>query len=118
MQGNIKTENRIQQEIFQYFWNNHCLPSHKPREIIYHVPNEGAANYKLIPIGLYPGAADLVHTWRGQHYYCEVKTETGIQSPSQKKFQQHIEQCGYTYYLVRSLEEFKRFIHNSVNHGN
>lgn len=106
----MKSESRIQQEIWQFYWNTYCLPIHSPREIIFHVPNEGKDNGRLIAVGLYPGASDLVLTFLGKHYYCEVKDLVGVQSKNQKKFQAHIEQCGYEYFLVRSLEEFKLWL--------
>jgi hypothetical protein len=104
-----RIEDKIQQEIFTWFWNNYCLKHHQPREIMYHVPNEGKDNGKLVSIGLYPGCSDLIFTWRGQHLYCEIKTPTGSQSPNQKKFQSHVEQCGYKYVIIRSLKEFQEF---------
>ena len=111
-----KSESRIQQEIYMWYWNMYCLPSHDPREIIYHIPNEGKDNAKLVKVGLYPGAADLVFTYRGRHYYCEVKEpERGKQSPNQIKFQKHVEQCGYVYFIVFSLDEFKQFIKNQFS---
>jgi len=105
-----KAEERIQQEIFMWYWNTRCLPIHNPREIIYHIPNEGKNNGQLTAIGLYPGAADLVFTLNGKHYYCEVKDDKGTQSPNQKKFQKHIEHCGHQYHVVRSLEQFQTLI--------
>jgi hypothetical protein len=105
-----REEDKIQQEIFVWYWNNYCLPICTPREIMYHIPNEGKDNGRLVSIGLMPGAADLVFTYRGQHYYCEIKTEKGTQSPNQKKFQKHIEQCGYIYFICRSLLQFQNFI--------
>lgn len=105
-----REEDKIQQTIYQWFWNNYCLPIHTPREIIYHIPNEGKNNSHLTRIGLYPGASDLVFTFRGHHYYCELKTDKGTQSPNQKKFEKHIKQCGYVYFICRSLDQFKLFI--------
>jgi hypothetical protein len=105
-----RQEEVIQAKIFQWFWNNYCLKFHNPREIIFHVPNEGANNGRLVSIGLYPGCADLIFTWKGQHHYCEIKTPTGTQSPNQKKFENHVKQAGYKYHLCRSLEEFQQLI--------
>jgi len=102
-----ETERKIQQDIYKWFWNNYCLKFHNPREIMYHVPNEGRDHSHLVDIGLYPGCSDLIFTLKGQHYYCEVKTPTGKQSPNQIKFQAHVQQSGYKYFLVRSLEDFK-----------
>lgn len=110
-----RTEDKLQQLVFQWFWNEYCLIIHTPREIIYHIPNEGKNNGHLTQIGLYPGAADLVFTFRGKHYYCELKTEIGKQSDKQIKFQQHIEQTGNVYFLCRSLEQFKEFIKSLEN---
>lgn len=103
----MKSESKIQQEIYRYYWNNFCLPNKEPREIIYHIPNEGKGNGRLISVGLYPGASDLVFTYKGQHYYCEVKDLTGKQSTNQIKFQKHVIQSGYKYFVVRSLGEFQ-----------
>jgi len=110
-----KTESRIQQEMFQWFWNNHCLPSNPNREWIFHVPNEN--QHRLISIGVYPGCSDLVLSWKGKTYFVEVKTEIGKQSPKQKKFEDHVHQCGNDYVLVRSLFEFQTFL-LSLSNGN
>jgi hypothetical protein len=105
-----RKEDKLQQAIYQWYWNEYCLPIHTPREVIYHIPNEGKNNSHLTDIGLYPGAADLVFTFRGRHYYCELKTDIGRQSPNQLKFQRHIEQTGHVYFICRSLSEFKNII--------
>lgn len=108
------SESRIQQDCFRWFWNTYCLPTswkiQGHREIIYHIPNEGKDNGKLISVGLYPGASDLVFTWKGKHIYYELKDHKGTQSPSQKKFEAHLVDIGYEYYLSRSLKEFKELI--------
>jgi len=106
----MKSESRIQQEIVVWYNNNYCLPKHEPREFILHIPNEGKGNGKLVAVGLYPGASDLIFSFRGVIYFCEVKDEKGTQKPNQKKFHKHIEQCGFEYFVVRSLEEFKQRI--------
>lgn len=110
MKNMNRHEEVIQSKIFRWFWNKYCLKHHEPRELIYHVPNEGKNNGRLVSIGLYPGCADLIFTWKGKHYYCEIKTAKGIQSINQKRFEAHVKQAGYTYFLCRSLEEFKNII--------
>ena len=109
-----QAENKIQQEIFTHFWNAYCLPSCNPREIMYHIPNEGKGNGKLVPLGLYKGASDLVFSWRGITYYCEVKTATGVQSPAQKQFEKHLLQVGLPYFIVRSLDEFNNYFYKNI----
>lgn len=102
------TENKIQGEIFMWFWNNHCLPVHKPRALMFHVPNEN--QHRLKNIGVVSGVSDLVMIYKGELYFVEVKTPDGVQSPKQKQFEQHVNDCHYTYVIVRSLDEFKRLI--------
>jgi hypothetical protein len=107
-----REEEKIQAEIYRWFWNTYCLKFQEPRELMYHVPNEGKDNGRLVGIGLYPGCADLVFTWKGEHHYLELKAPKGTQSPNQKKFEAHVKQSGYKYHLCRSLEEFKQIIAN------
>jgi len=103
------SESRIQQEIFEWYWNTHCTPLRSPREIIFHVPNEN--QHRLTNIGVVSGMSDLVATYRGRLLFIEVKTETGKQSPNQKKIEDHVGRVqGCEYHLVRSLEEFKEII--------
>jgi hypothetical protein len=105
----MKSESKIQQMIWQWFWNTYCLPSLDHREIMYHVPNEG--QHKLTSIGVYAGIPDLIFTFRGVHYYCEIKTPQGKLRRSQKLCAEHITNVkGCKWLLVRSLEEFKEYI--------
>src|SRR3990170_6520491 len=115
MEEKIKqSESRIQSEIVKHYRNTYCLKHHNPRCMIFSVPNEsnGARAMKLMQTGLYPGCADLViyhvKPSRPGRYeeiiplFVEVKTATGIQSAKQRLFQQHCNQCGIRYELVRS----------------
>ena len=108
----MKAEDKIQQEIFVWFNNTYCLPSCKPRESILHVPNEGATNGKLTSIGLYSGASDLILSWKGKVLFCEIKAANGKQSTNQAKFESHMKQSGFTYFIVRSKDEFKEVINS------
>jgi len=110
-----KTEARIQQEIVMWYRNNFCLKHHNPRCLIMSIPN---SNQKLFrEVGMVAGASDLM-VIRDRYdigsppiiYFIEVKTPKGRQSPKQKTFQKHIEQMGMEYYIVRSLEDFKKII--------
>jgi len=103
-----KSESRIQQEIFDWYWNTYCTKFSERREIIFHVPNEGKEHARLVNVGLVSGMSDLIATYRGRLLFIEVKTETGKQSSNQKKIEDHVGQVqGCEYYLVRSLEQFK-----------
>ena len=57
------------------------------------------------------GTADLIAFRKSEFpIFIEVKTEKGKQSELQKFRQKEVEQLGYKYYLIRSLEEFKIII--------
>ena len=104
-------ESKIQQEAVLLFRNNFCLKHHKPRCIIYSVPNESEDAYetqKKINTGLMKGAADLIILLpNGRVLLPETKTPTGYQSPAQKSFQLQAEALGHVYFVYKSLQEFK-----------
>lgn len=103
-----KSEARIQQEIVIWYTNNYCLKHHSPREIIFHVANEG--QHRLVPIGLLAGVSDLIFTFRGQVYFCEVKRPNQTQRPKQIEFEERITNLGFQYFLVYSLDDFKNIV--------
>ena len=105
-----QSENYMQAQIVQWYWNNYCLASHEPRSIILHIPHEN--QHRLSNLGVYAGCADLFISHKGLPLWVEVKTPTGKQSPNQIKFQSHAVQCGMKYILIRSLEDFKELIIN------
>jgi hypothetical protein len=78
------------------------------------VPNGGLRNkreaVKLKATGLVSGVSDLIVVKPDEVVFVEVKTDTGVQSENQKKFQQKVEAMGYRYLLIRSLNEFKEKI--------
>jgi hypothetical protein len=106
------TEDKIQQEIIMYYRNTFqrvykdCL--------IFSIPNGGLRDKRTAMLmkstGLLSGAADLVVIYFGTLVFVELKTETGIQSDEQKVFAQRVRDCGYSYYLLRSLLEFKHML--------
>ena len=104
-----KTENAIQQEITMYITNKYCLKHHKPRYLIFSVPNGGKRDAResktLKNTGLLSGVSDLILQTDKDTYYIEVKTDKGYQSEAQKDFQQRIEALGKRYLLVRSVED-------------
>lgn len=110
---NQKSEARIQAEIFHYYWNKFCLPIHRPRQMIYHVPNQKQMG--LGAIGLYPGVADLTVIHNNRVFQFEVKEPgRGRQSENQKKFMQHCIDSGIPYFIVTSLEEFKGILEGLI----
>lgn len=56
--------------------------------------------------GVIPGDSDLY--WVDFHNtYIELKTDTGVQSPEQKKFEQMVTSFGHHYVIVKSVEDFQ-----------
>lgn len=113
------SEDKIQQDIFMWFNNNYCLKHHNPRCIIFSVPNGGTRNkmeaIKLKSTGMKAGVSDLIVILPNKVLFVEVKTETGRQSDKQIEFEKTITDLGYSYILVRSLEEFKTVVSEFLN---
>lgn len=105
------SEDIIQQQIFLWYHNNFCASK---ENLIFSVPNGGLRNkreaVKLKATGLVSGVSDLIVVKPDEVVFVEVKTDTGVQSENQKKFQQKVEAMGYRYLLIRSLNEFKEKI--------
>ena len=82
--------------------------------MILSIPNGGLRDkmtaITLKATGLYKGAADLLVIYRGWVGFVELKTEVGIQSPSQRQFEAHCIEAGIPYRLVRTLAEFQQLI--------
>ena len=114
------SEARIQQDIVMWYKNSYCLVHHIPRSLILSIPNEGKPF--LTQTGLMAGSADLMvidrYTAPGVLnggiicivLFVEVKTPNKKQSAKQLKFQSHVESMGFSYHIVRSLEEFTKMI--------
>ena len=107
-------ESRIQQQAVIWFRNNYCLKHHSPRCVIYSVPNESENSWetqKKVNTGLMAGAADLIILLpNGRVLLPETKTPEGVQSHSQKTFQEQVAALGHTYFVYRSLEEFQSIV--------
>lgn len=103
-----KLENKIQQEIFEWYNNTRCLKIHSDRQMMFHIPNEN--QYKLVNIGVLGGVSDLVMTHQGEWVFIEVKTLTGKLSKKQEDFLDRLTVLGTRSFTVRSLNEFKELI--------
>ena len=105
----MKAENKIQQEIVQWFRANHYK-----KGVIFSVPNERAGGYlamkDLLLTGLLSGVSDLIVVLPNKVLFVEVKNEIGRQSDKQKNFQLGVTNLNHEYHLVRSLLEFKALV--------
>ena len=83
--------------------------------MLFQVPNEAAfsraAEFKKM--GLLRGASDIVCVLRDRVIFVEFKSDDGTQSREQRIFQQKLERMGYTYAVVRSINQFKELINES-----
>jgi len=111
-----KNEDQLQAKIVTWFTNNYCLKTHNPRSIIFSVPNGGNRHFleamKFKATGLLAGVSDLIVIHRSKIYFCELKTESGVLSPSQKDFELRIGLNGFQYKIFKSLSEFQEFFLN------
>ena len=108
------SENKIQQEIVLWYNNNFCLKHHNPRQCIFSVPNDSInaiETKRKVNTGLLAGVSDLIILHNGECLFIEVKTLSGKPSEKQKDFEKIASLQGFKYYLVRSLEDFKKIIY-------
>lgn len=107
-------EGKIQAECVAWFWNTY--PEY--RGLLFHVPNEGNRESKTDgayrkALGLVSGVSDLILLVPNEYFHAlsiEMKTEIGKQSDAQIVWQQKVENQGYKYVVIRSLEGFKKEI--------
>lgn len=107
-------ELKMQQDCYKFFHNHY----REHRGKLWRVENERRrSKYEQMiakSTGLVAGVSDLNLVHQGTFYAIELKTETGRQSKSQKKWQKIIESEGGQYHIVRSLEEFQELIREVI----
>ena len=114
----MKTEGKIQQECLVWFRNNYSLKHHTPRLIMASVPNEGKNAIEQMrkkQMGMLSGVADtFVMFPNGKLVWIEFKDDKGKQSENQKAFEQDVKALGFSYHIVRSLDQFRIIINNEI----
>ena len=105
------TEDQLQQIIVIWFKNEYQMHG---KGLIFSVPNGGSRNMleakKLKQTGAMAGVSDLIVLLPSKCLFVELKIEKGIQSEVQKKFESKVNLLGFDYFIIRSLEEFKKLI--------
>lgn len=90
--------------------------------LLHHSPNGGrrdareGARFKQM--GTQPGFPDLILLVPSKGYHAlmlELKTCTGRQQESQKEYQRLIEEQGYKYLIVRTLEQFQQEVNTYLS---
>lgn len=103
-----KSEFTIQVEIVEFCRKNNI--------ICFSVPNEATRNNsKYIKSGVLAGVSDLICINNGKVLFVEIKDYKGKQSDKQKDFEKLIISNDLNYYLVRSLDEFKKIVIFATN---
>ena len=109
-----QSEDALQQKCVFWFHNNYP----NLRGLLFSVPNGGYRNKreaaKLNQTGLVSGVADLLFMYECYTYCIELKTETGTQRETQRIWQGKVEYQGFKYFIIRSLEDFKKLIKTIV----
>ena len=99
-------EANIQQNIIIWFRNNY---SYYDNGLIFSVPNESSyGNKKFNNTGVLSGVSDLIVVLNNKVLFIEVKTDKGLQSEKQREFEKKVKALGHSYFLVRSLDDFKK----------
>ena len=104
----------LQQKCYKYFHNTYP----ELRGCMWRVENERVrSRYEMmiaISTGLVSGVADLNFIHNGTFHAIELKTEKGRQSKSQLEWQKKVEQQGAKYHVIRSFEQFKEFVDETI----
>lgn len=102
-------EHRIQCACVQWFKMQYPQLAHN----LFAVPNGGRRDKvtasKLKAEGVLAGVSDLILLKANQYHHAlliEMKTPTGHQAQTQRRWQRLIEADGYKYIVCRSLEQF------------
>lgn len=105
------TEIQIQKQC--YIWFHNTFPADRGL-LCYNLGNSKNAidGNKNKALGLQAGRSDLVYYCKGKANMIEIKDESGRQSEKQKEWENLIKLNGFTYSIVRSLEEFQTLIHH------
>lgn len=128
-------EDYIQNQCFLHFQSTYCRPSNPPMGVCFSVPNEAAAklgrtlmmklpiqtkrtvettlsqvSQNMNAMGLVRGVSDMICIFpNGKLFFVEYKTETGVQRPEQKNFEDKVKALGFEYVIIRSFEQFKEW---------
>jgi hypothetical protein len=81
-------------------------------EKVFGMIKKAAAYFGMVAkaMGLQKGRSDMVLYLKGRAFMIEWKTEKGKQHGKQKEWQSLVESQGFSYYIVRSVDEFKELV--------
>ena len=114
-------EAKIQMSCVEWLWNEYpetrglyfCVNNENSRSKYESKTKQLISGAQRKAMGVVAGVSDTICfiPSRGYHGLCiEFKTSIGRQSEAQKDWQQLVEEKGYKYVVIRSLDEFKKII--------
>lgn len=117
----MSTELKFQAQCYQHFHNNYRKYRGHLRRIKNELDNHPykTAQQRMKQLaenkatGVIPGDSDFYFIGE-RNTYIELKVDAQ-QSPAQKEFQQLVERCGHSYYIVRTLEQFDKLIKQIIH---
>jgi hypothetical protein len=114
---NNNLEARFQAEC--YAWFCHTYPTERPYLWMnYNNPPGAFQGAQLKSMGMLAGIADMTYLASGNYpYFLELKLPNGKQSQQQIEFAKNIELRGGIYAVVRSIEDFKFWVHVGMTHA-
>jgi hypothetical protein len=117
-------ESKIQQQIISYL--SHIAIQNNI--VFFAIPNESfmmtakmarmpekqmaILNTHLHKMGMVSGIPDLCLLYNGEAYFLEVKNEVGKLSATQKLIHKAFKRCGFTVYVVRSVEDVESILND------
>lgn len=111
-----QTEDKIygSEDSFQsdcYLWFHNTYPQYRGR-LCYNLNNSRNKVRGMMDksMGLQPGRSDMVLYHNSHAYMIELKLPGGTQSKEQKKWECTIKNAGFDYVIIRSLEEFQKYL--------
>lgn len=105
----MKSEAQIQAECVMWLWNEHP----ETRGMFFAVTNNSehiARAMQRKSLGLISGVSDTLFMWKGRTYCFEFKTPIGNQSAAQREWKNKVSNHGFSYDIIRSLDQFKQII--------
>ena len=100
----------IQRECVNWFRNTY------KDYLIFSVPNEGCYRRKnyFEQLGMLSGVSDTIVILPEKVLFIEFKTLKSYQRPEQREFENKVSKLGFSYFVCRSLEQFKEIINSQL----
>lgn len=88
-----------------------------PEYIMFSAPNESCYRRKQYfeSLGMLKGVSDTIVILPNKTLFIEFKTLKSYQRPEQKEFENKVSTLGFSYYVCRSLEQFKDIVQSNIS---